>query len=113
MLSWDLHVFIEMNKYIFIVVKSKVSNMQTKRKIQAWTDLDTPTPFDTYTIICTVNMVIFSSNRFLLVFSDYLEHSWNRLKYHNSMSILSSQKTLTESSAKQWWFHAAYDGIFV
>ena len=40
--SWDLQVFIEMNKYIFVVVRSKVSNMQTNRKIHVWADLEPP-----------------------------------------------------------------------
>ena len=44
MLSWDLQVFIEMNKYIFVFTRSKVSNMQTKKKIHAWADLEPP-PF--------------------------------------------------------------------
>ena len=46
-LSWDLKVFIEMNKYIFVVVRSKVPCIQSKKKIHAWADLDplTPTPF--------------------------------------------------------------------
>ena len=34
----------------------------------------------------------------LFVFSDYLEHSSNHLKYGNSMNDSNSQKTLTESS---------------
>ena len=39
----------------------------------------------------------FSTNYFLLDFSaDYLEDSWNRLKYRNSMSVLNSRKLLTE-----------------
>ena len=37
-----LQVFIEMNKCIFVVVRSKVSNMQTKKKIHAWADLEPP-----------------------------------------------------------------------
>ena len=49
----------------------------------------------------------FSTNYFLLVFSDYLEHSW---KYGGSMSDFNSQKVV---DAKQWQFNAAYDGVCV
>ena len=37
-----------MNKYIFVVVRSKVSNMQTKKKIHVWADLDPPPPLPPY-----------------------------------------------------------------
>ena len=55
----------------------------------------------------------FDINSFLLSFSDYLEHSWNRLEYLNS-SVLNNQKSLTENiDAKKRWFNAAYDGACV
>ena len=69
--------------------------------------------FGTYTIICGVKLLSFGINYFLLFFfSDYLEHSWNRLEYRNSISVLNNQKTLTESnwcltmviSCRIWWF---------
>ena len=49
-LSWDLQVFIEINTYIFVVIRSKVSNMQTKKKIHAWADLD-PRPHPLITCV--------------------------------------------------------------
>ena len=51
---------------------------------------------DTYTIICGVKLYSFSTNFFLLVFLDYLEHQWNLLKYNYSVIILDSKKMLTE-----------------
>ena len=69
--------------------------------------------YDTFTVICNVKLVSFSTNYFLSVFSDYLEHLWNRLKYRNTMSVLNSHKALKVVDAKQWWFHAANDGIYV
>ena len=43
--------------------------------------------FDTYTVICTlsVKLLSFSTNYFLLAFSDYLEHSWNSFQHGNAI----------------------------
>ena len=38
-------------------------------------------------IIYSVKLVPFSTNDFLVVSSDYWEHSWNCLQFHNSISV--------------------------
>ena len=58
---------------------------------------------DTYespscTIICSVKLLSFNTNYFLLALSDYLEHSCNRMQHYNCMSVLSRQEMLTESN---------------
>ena len=65
-LSWDLQVFIEMNKYIFVVVRSKVSNMQIKKKVHAWADLDPPPPppCKTTTSVTAMCMAVNIANRY-------------------------------------------------
>ena len=42
--------------------------------------------------------VVFWHQFLSVIISDYLEHSWNRLEYCNSISVLKNKKTLTESS---------------
>ena len=49
--------------------------------------------FDTYII----KFVSFGIIYFPLSFSDYLDHSLNRLEYRNSVSVPNNQKTLTEN----------------
>ena len=46
--------------------------------------------FDTYTIIYGVKLLSFCINYFLLSFSDYVEHSWNRLEHCVSISVLNN-----------------------
>ena len=53
---------------------------------------------DTYTIICGVKIFSFTTNLFLFVFCDHLEHLWNHSESSDSMSVLESQKTMTKSS---------------
>ena len=48
--------------------------------------------FDSYTIICGVKLLSVGINYFLLSFPIDLEHSWNRLEYRNSISVLNNQK---------------------
>ena len=57
--------------------------------------------FGTYTHVPSLwrlKLLSFGINYFLLSFSDYLEHLWNRLEYCNSKSVLNNQKMMTESS---------------
>ena len=67
---------------------------------------------------CVISILLsipsYGINYFLVSFSDYLEHSWNRLEYHNSISFSTTRKRwLKVVDAKQQWFHDAYDKVHV